>query len=1004
MNEKILKALIRLFAIIANVTVDGVSDKSLTIVSNYLNNLLNKELADDYLNLFYDYIKEHHKDVLDPNKKKKKRSAFNSIKVLSICNEINEELEQHQKMFVLIQLLEFIKYGQAITDDEIDFVKTVADMFRVSNEEYSNLQNFIIDNDKEVTYKDKLLVISGFVDQQNQSNRYIYADKFCGSVYILHIESTNTYLLNYFGDDNIYMNSQRVVPEKIYVIDQGATIRGKRLKSIFYSDISGKFLNDSFKQKIILTAKDVEFKFRNSDNGIHQFNFSEETGKLVGIMGGSGAGKSTLMNILNGSFQPTSGNVYINGYDIYKERNKIQGVIGYVPQDDMLLEDLTVYQNLFYNARLCFGNMDDKQIHSKVIKTLYNLDLIDVRNLKVGNSINKYISGGQRKRLNIALELIREPAILFADEPTSGLSSMDSEMVIDLLKEQANKGKLVLINIHQPSSDLYKLFDKIIFLDKGGFPIYYGNPIEAVSYFKKLSNFANYDENQCLTCGNVNSEQILEIIETKIVNEYGKPTKNRKKTPKEWWGFYKENIDKHIVKNTSKLKIPESNFKMPRYYKQLSTFITRDVLSKYSNKQYLLISLLETPLLAIILGYFTKYISGDVNDPNLYVFAENENLPAYLFMSVIVALFIGMSISAEEIIKDKKILKRESYLHLSYKAYLNSKIIILFALSAFQTFSFVLIGNYILEIKDMNFYYWILLFTTSCFANMLGLNISASLNSVITIYILIPFILVPQLLFSGVIVKYDKLHSSIKSDKYVPFIGDIMTSRWAYEALAVKQFKDNGFQKNFFDIEKKLSINSYNANFLLPQLITKTEYIYANKTNDNIWKNEILKELNKITPFSKTYNISFFNDYDNSISELNNIRDYYNKEYNKNNKEKDYIYNQLINKLQKNNSDFSKLKNTYYNNSIADLVLNKNEIDKIKETSEGFIQLKDPVYKTPDSKYGRAHFYSSVKRFGNLEIDTFIFNLMFIWLTTLLLYITLCFDIFNKISKKINQI
>jgi amino acid transporter len=157
-------------------------------------------------------------------------------------------------------------------------------------------------------------------------------------------------------------------------------------------------------------------------------------------------------------------------------------------------------------------------------------------------------------------------------------------------------------------------------------------------------------------------------------------------------------------------------------------------------------------------------------------------------MAVVVALFLGLSISAEEIIKDRKHLKRESFLGLSRNSYLHSKISLLFLISAIQMITFVLIGNFILEIKGMTFHYWLILFTTSCFANMLGLNISSALNSVITIYILIPFILVPELLFSGVIVRYDKLHKSIANPEYVPVIGDIMTSRWAYEALMVHQF------------------------------------------------------------------------------------------------------------------------------------------------------------------------------------------------------------------------
>ena len=178
------------------------------------------------------------------------------------------------------------------------------------------------------------------------------------------------------------------------------------------------------------------------------------------------------------------------------------------------------------------------------------------------------------------------------------------------------------------------------------------------------------------------------------------------------------------------------------------------MLSKLANRQYVMISLLVAPLLALVLSYFTKYSKG-----GNYQFSENENLPAFLFMCVITSLFLGLIISAEEIVKDRKILRRESFLNLSWFSYLNSKVMIMFLISAIQTISFILIGNFILEIKGMTLSYWIVLFTTSCFANMLGLNISSAFNSVITIYILIPLILIPQLLFSGVMVKFDRLRS-----------------------------------------------------------------------------------------------------------------------------------------------------------------------------------------------------------------------------------------------------
>ena len=152
--------------------------------------------------------------------------------------------------------------------------------------------------------------------------------------------------------------------------------------------------------------------------------------------------------------------------------------------------------------------------------------------------------------------------------------------------------------------------------------------------------------------------------------------------------------------------------------------------------------MLEAPVLAVFLAFFLKNMSD-----NQYVFQDNKNISVYIFISVIVALFLGLTVSAVEIFRDRKTLERESSLFLSRPAYINSKIVLLFVLSVLQTVSFILITNYILGIKQMTFSYWVVLFTVSAFGNMLGLVLSSSLDSIIAIYILVPLIMVPEILF-----------------------------------------------------------------------------------------------------------------------------------------------------------------------------------------------------------------------------------------------------------------
>ena len=255
------------------------------------------------------------------------------------------------------------------------------------------------------------------------------------------------------------------------------------------------------------------------------------SGQMIGVMGGSGTGKSTLLYLLTGKLKPKNGNIYINGYELNRNLDALTQVIGFVPQDDLLFEELTVYDNLYYNARLCISTASEEEIKSTVDKTLDNFGLREIGHLPVGNPLNKTISGGQRKRLNIALELMREPNLLFIDEPTSGLSSKDSEHVMDILKDLSLKGMIIAVNIHQPSSEIFKLFNKVLLLDVGGYPIYYGEPIESLEYFKKELFQVDEDQGECELCGNVNPEQLFDFVEAKTINEAGEFTKQRKFTP-----------------------------------------------------------------------------------------------------------------------------------------------------------------------------------------------------------------------------------------------------------------------------------------------------------------------------------------------------------------------------------------------------------------------------------------------------------------------------------------
>jgi ABC-type multidrug transport system ATPase subunit len=787
-------------------------------------------------------------------------------------------------------------------------------------------------------------------------------------------------------------------------------LRDPKSSPIYYSDVIKQFLKEEFQaSRVVYEVNKLEYRFKSGKVGIHHMSFSEESGRMVGIMGASGAGKSTLLSVLNGTNSPFDGQVLINGTSIHKDSEKVKGLIGYVSQDDLLIEELTVYENLYYNAKLCFDNLTEEQIRARVENALKNLGLFEIRDMKVGSPLNKKISGGQRKRLNISLELIREPAILFLDEPTSGLSSRDSENILDLLKELALKGKLLFVVIHQPSSDIFKMFDRLIILDTGGYLIYNGNPIESIVYFKTRIHHANYNDSECNTCGNVNPEQIFNIVESRVLDEYGQLTSTRRISPKEWSEHYKTFIQGKEGNPEPGKGIPEINFKTPNKFKQFIVFSKRDILSKLADTQYLLITLLEAPILAFFLAFLIKYFNEGVANPE-YSLRDNSNLPVYLFMSVIVSIFMGLTVSAEEIIKDRKILKREAFLNLSWNSYLMSKVSVQFIISAIQAFTFVLIGNGITGIKGMMFEYWLVLFSCWASSNMLGLLISDSFKAVVTIYILIPFLVIPQIILSGIIVKFEKLNPNLSSPSSIPIYGEFITARWGYEALAVKQYKDNKYESQFYVYDKAMSKASYMKQYWYNTIKSKCDIIENNfpkteKGSDYIdaitlTHNEIAKEMINLPGIRFSY-LDYFTpekitpDAVIAAKEyLESVKQYYIKLYNNANSQKDAI---IEKEMAENRDLFLSLKQDYYNTSLEEFVKNTNETEKFIEYDGELIQKTDPIFIDPPNKMIKAHFYAPRKQVFGVYFDTFNVNVAVIWVMTALLYLALYFRLLKKL-------
>ena len=1017
MSEELLKAIIQLFAIVAR---ERIGEEERTNVKEFLSLHLNREATAYYLKLFDELSKTHKiESQTDLSSLDVDTQQFvdDWAKIMQIVKQVNQALTMQQKMVMVVKIIELVHSDKEISDRQGNLIFYIGQALKIPKADMQALQSFVTGQDIDELASKNVLIIDEGSGATNYPGPRIVEKNLTGLIAILRVPDAETYFIKYLGITTLYLNSILLKSRKVDIFPTGSTIRGDKVESIYYSDVVGRFLTGESKTHITFTADHLFYHFKTGRAGLQNVNIAEQGGKLIGLMGASGSGKSTLLNVLNGSEKPSSGRVLINGIDIHENADKVHGIVGYIPQDDLLIEDLSVYDNLYYAARLCFGHYTVEETHRLVETVLVNLGLTEIRNLKVGSPLQKTISGGQRKRTNIGLELLREPAVLFVDEPTSGLSSRDSENIMDLLKELSLRGKMVFVVIHQPSSDIFKLFDTLIIMDSGGFQIYYGNPVESVIYFRDVINAANKDQGACPECGNINPEQVFSIIETKVVNEYGRLTNTRKISPGQWYQYFKQRVKLPKIDHI-KEELPVVQ-EIPNWYKQLKVFITRDVLAKLANKQYLYINLFEAPVLAFFIAFMVKYYNV-LGGEGKYTFYNNANIPVFFFMSVVVALFFGLTMSAEEIFRDRKILKREQFLHLSRSSYLVSKVVVMFVISALQTIMFVIVGNLVLEIPLTELRYWLILFSCTCFANMLGLNISASFNSAVTIYILIPLLVIPQLLLSGVVISFDKFNPRVGKPVGIPMMGEVMASRWAFEAYMVTQFKDNPFESRFYNLDKTVAHSQYKTVYYIPALRSRLAYCLNNRAawrnprNEtmvkslDILRNEISHELQSVgkerLPEVDRLAIGKFDStvYYKTSSFLQVLQEYYTLKMTKASVAKERMIDSLSSTPQLG-AEFERARQQYVNAAVSDGVKNVNTVERIVEYDNQLVQKIYPIYM--DEHRPRHYFdfsanlYQPTKHFAGVNFDTFYFNICVIWSMTVFLFVTLYFDVLKRLIK-----
>ena len=548
-------------------------------------------------------------------------------------------------------------------------------------------------------------------------------------------------------------------------------------------------------------------------------SFKALPGDMIALMGPSGAGKTTLLMTLNGYLPPTSGQVRINGEDLYAIYDALRGVIGYVPQDDIVHPELTVFEAVKYSARFRLPNdYSEQEIDARVDQTLKDLGLEAQKHLQIGKPEKKVLSGGQRKRVNIALELVTDPVILFLDEPTSGLASDDTTALINLLHDLTKKtGKTIIMTIHQPAKDEYEKFNLAFIMGYGGIPVYYGRTRDSsYSFFSGIMRNPQYSGLPTLQNRSIDNPRdmfdMLNVRERVVHDRMKQQNPNiprpmaRLEAAREWRGEYmnpQNPIFQEMYSGRRSVGTEPAARGVPHrpsvaQFAQLLLLMSRYWKVKIRDRAGAAIMFLQAPIIGIMLAFVffgqqkavpfwclgalqelgkrmpaTSQSSGDL----LGRMQPTQDHTAAMFFVVVSAVWFGTSNSAREIVTERAIYLRERMVNLGLFNYVFSKFIILSLICVLQCtillgivfFSLGFHGGIVAFILELTVTIMVAINATA-----LGLLLSTGVSSAEAAMSLTPIALIPQVVLGGLMVPMTT-NPMLKPLMY------IMPARWGFE-------------------------------------------------------------------------------------------------------------------------------------------------------------------------------------------------------------------------------
>lgn len=745
MNRQTLSSILKLFAISANKQNDSDTTSIILKFKSFLGETIENTYIDEYTAEFEKALNEYASFS-------SKRLSLNSVRLIRICNETSQNLSHDDRIQVLFYLEKLLFPANEQSEE---FMQLVADIYEIDAKILADIENLHTEN-------------------PTNSHRISENDNVQGVFILL---SNNLAAIKSLGDE-ISINGNILANGSIELIGNESVVRIGNDKKYYLNDIAAiaSEKHDSNSFSLILNNISIT---RRSKTYFHPLSCEMHSGELVGIMGRSGSGKTTLLKAIAGIEKSHTGSISKHSADGDSQFTK-----AYLPQANALIPLFTVKEHL--EQRLDFLQEHDNR--DRIKQALESVELEDFANNIAAKSDGTpwQISGGQQKRLGIAMEMLANPEVFILDEPTSGLSSTDSQKIVALLRQIASEQKIVIASIHQPDFETFMMFDKILIIDDGGYPIFYGKPSESAEYFRRLTG--RIDKESLLET-HFNPGVILNIItETSHDNQ-------RITSPEEWYRKFVENSGFYPTLTSIKPLNKRKTNGLKSFASQLKFSFKCDLRNKIRTAMIIGIP----PLMAVAMSLLTRFSHSDE-----YAYYSNPNIPAWLMMLLITAFFLGLVVSAHEFIFLRQFHHNEHIISDKSTSLSLAKITKYIVHSAIMSLMLTLPATLI----EGNLFFfgrlfvinWLLTFC-GCLTSMI---ISLFFRSISTVYLLIPIIVIPQMIFSGGLVQYDNFNQKFVKDSGMPLFANLMPIRWADEACITEAYLINPVEQEIFEAKVSL--------------------------------------------------------------------------------------------------------------------------------------------------------------------------------------------------------